>query len=125
MNNTATLTHRGLTLKQLLVFDALTCLVTGLLLVTAALPLATLLGLPQNLLFYAGVVLFPCAALMAVAARTGARALVWLVILGNFAWALASVAVAWMFEPTTVGMTFILAQAALVAGLGWMELRAR
>jgi hypothetical protein len=62
---------------------------------------------------------------MAVAARTGARALVWLVILGNFAWALASVAVAWLFEPTTVGMTFILAQAALVAGLGWMELRAR
>lgn len=123
--NHANTALRGFTLKQLLIVDALTCLITGVLLVAAANPLAALLGLPQSLLFYAGIVLFPCAALMAGAARTQARGLVWIVILGNFAWALASVAVAVTFTLTAIGMVFVLVQAAVVAGLGWLELRAR
>ena len=112
-------------LKQLLVVDALTCLVTGILLVAAAAPLAGLLGLPQNLLFYAGVVLFPCAGLMVMAARSLSAPLVWLVILGNIGWAVASVVVAFAFEPTAFGLVFVLAQAAVVAALGVMEWRAR
>jgi hypothetical protein len=125
MTHTATLPARGFTLKQLLMVDALTCLVTGLLLVAAAEPLAALLGLPRNLLFYAGVALFPCAVLMTAAARTGTRALAWLVIVGNFAWALASVGVALALSPTATGLAFILLQAAVVAILGWLEARAR
>src|SRR5690349_23214476 len=82
MNHSTTMAARGFTLKQLLIVDALTCVVTGVLLVAAAEPLAGLLGLPQQLLFYPGVLLFPCAGLMAVAARTTARGLVWIVILG-------------------------------------------
>jgi glucose uptake protein GlcU len=114
-----------LTLKQLLVVDALTCVVTGLLFVIAAAPLAGLLGLPQNLLFYAGLVLFPCAALMTLAARTQSPALVWLVILGNLAWAVGSVVVVFAFEPTALGTALTLGQAAVVALLGILEWRAR
>ena len=90
-------------LKPLLVLDALTCLVTGLVLVSAAGALAGFSGLPQSLLFYAGVILFPCAALMLLAWRTLAKSLVWLVIIGNVGWAVASVVVAFAFEPTSLG----------------------
>lgn len=113
------------TLKQLLVVDAVTCLVTGVVLTAASASLAALLGLPQSLLFHAGVALFPCAALMTAAARTLAKPLVWFVIFGNFAWAAASVVVAFALEPTAFGMVFVLAQAAVVAALGVMEWRAR
>ena len=123
--NTMTLeSPRRISLKQWLVVDALTCLVTGVVLVAATSTLATLLGLPGNLLFYAGVILFPCAALMALAARTLAKPLAWMVIAGNVGWALASVVVAFEFDTTSFGLAFVLAQAALVAALGWMEWRA-
>ncbi|HUQ09205.1 MAG TPA: hypothetical protein VM146_02735 [Steroidobacteraceae bacterium] len=116
---------RGFTLKQVLALDALTCLVTGAALVAAASPLAGLLGLPPGLLFYAGVVLFPCAALMLLASRTLATSLVWMVIMGNFAWVAASVLVAVALTPTALGFAVILGQAAVVALLGWLELRGR
>ena len=121
--NTATLTTRAFGLRQLLVVDALTCLVTGALLTSAAGFLAGLLGLPEVLLSVAGLALFPCAALMFIAARALSKPLVWLVILGNFAWALASVVVAFALDPTAVGLVFTLAQAAVVALLGILEWR--
>lgn len=123
MENTATL-NNGLTLEQLLKLDALTCLVTGIAFTAASGFLSGLLGLPQGLLFYAGLALFPCAALMLISARRRAQALLWLVILGNFAWAAASIVVALVLEPTTLGFAFTLAQAVLVAGLGALEWRA-
>ncbi len=116
---------RGFTLKQLLVVDALTCFVFGLLLIAAAAPLAALLGLPQSLLFYAGVALLPCAALMALAAKTLAKPLVAFVIVGNAAWVIASIAVVLMLEVTTLGLAFIVAQAAAVLVLAVLEWRAR
>jgi hypothetical protein len=118
---------RGFTLKPLLRFDALTCAPFGALLAVGAAPLAGLLGLPQALLFYAGLALLPCAALMWVAARTLARPLVWTVILGNVAWVVASVIVALAFEPTGLGLAFIITQALFVdvlAVLQWRALRA-
>lgn len=124
MNATALAARGSLTLKQLLVVDALTCLVTGLAFVLASTPLAGLLGLPAPLLFYAGVVLFPCAGLMLMASRSLAKPLVWPVIIGNFAWAAASVVVALVLEPTTLGHVFTLAQAGVVALLGYLEARA-
>ena len=122
--NTAIAT-RGFTLRQWLIVDALTCVATGLVLVVAASPLDTLLGLPTGLLNYAGIVLFPCGALMLWASRTLSPPLVWIVIAGNFAWAVASLAVAFALSPTGIGLAVILAQAAAVAALGWLELRAR
>ena len=121
---TLTATPRGFTLRQLLGFDAATCLAFGVLLMSVSAPLEGLLGLPASLLFYAGVVLLPCAALMALAARTLAKPLVALVVIGNFAWAVASVVVAFAFDTTTFGLVFVLGQAVLVATLGVLEMRA-
>jgi hypothetical protein len=111
-------------LRQILAIDAATCVAMGLLLVVAADPLSTLTGLPHALLFWAGVLLFPSALSMAAAAAVPRPALVWLVIAGNAAWALASVAVATvLFEPTSVGRAFVLLQAAVVAVLLVLERR--
>ena len=113
------------TLKQILNFDAATCIAFGLLLVVAAAPLSGFLGLPQSLLFYAGVVLFPSAALMLIAARKLSAPLVGLVIAGNAAWVVASVIVAFALEPTGFGVAFVLAQAAAVLVLLILEWKAR
>jgi hypothetical protein len=124
LNLAAAPTRPGFTLQQLLNFDALTCLLMGVALALGAGPLASLLGLPQTLLFYAGLALFPCAALMAITAKNQNRALVWTVILGNVAWVIGSVFVAFTFEVTALGMTFVLAQALAVDILVLLEWRA-
>jgi hypothetical protein len=111
-------------LRAVLAFDAVTCLVMGVLLVAGAAPLAGWSGLPVNLLRVAGVALFPSAALMATAAATRRPALVWLVIAGNVAWVLASLAVAAVVaSATAVGIISILVQAVAVAVLAWLEFR--
>lgn len=111
-------------LSRVLRVDAVTCAAMGLLLVAAATPLSSWLGLPAQLLFWAGVVLFPCAALMFVAARrTRFAPLVWVIVLGNLAWVAASAVVVLALDPTTLGLAFVAAQAAVVALLGWLEWR--
>jgi hypothetical protein len=111
-------------LPQVLRVDAFTCAAMGLLLVAAATPLSGWLGLPEPLLFWAGVVLFPCALLMLLAARRPRFGpLVGLIVLGNFAWVAASAVVAAVFSPTTLGLVFVLVQAAVVAVLAWLEWR--
>jgi hypothetical protein len=115
----------GFTLRQLLVADAVTCLVFGGLLVSGAGVLAPLLGIPAAWLFGAGVVLFPCAALMALAAKTLAPWLAGVVIAGNAAWVVASIAVLFAVEPTSLGVGFVLAQAAAVATLAVLEWKSR
>ena len=119
----ATRPARLLSLRLVLIADALTCLVFGLLLAAAAAPLAAGIGLPPVLLFYAGLVLLPCAALMAIAARTLNRHLVRLVIAGNLAWVAASLAVPFLFEVTGLGVAFVLGQAFVVAALACLEWR--
>jgi hypothetical protein len=114
-----------ITLKQILNFDAATCIAFGLLLMIGAAPLSGFLGLSQSLLFYAGVVLFPSAALMLIAARKLSAPLVGVVIAGNAAWVVASVIVAFALEPTGLGVAFVLAQAAAVLVLLILEWRAR
>src|SRR5262249_60388502 len=105
--------------------DAITCLAFGALLVFAAAPLATLLGLPQALLFWAGVVLFPSAALMLLAASKPSTTLVRMVMLGNVAWVLASVMLVFALEPNALGVAFLLVQAAAVTVLLALEWRLR
>jgi hypothetical protein len=121
---TVTQPARSFTLRQLLQFDAFTCAAFGILLTIAATPLAAMLGLPRALLFYAGLALIPCAGLMWLAVRTEATPLVWAVILGNLAWVAGSVIVAFAFEPTAIGLAFIVAQALFVGVLALLEWRA-
>ncbi|HWP17908.1 MAG TPA: hypothetical protein VNO84_02145 [Burkholderiaceae bacterium] len=112
-----------ISLRHVLAFDGLTCLLMGVLLVASAAPLSELLGLAQQLLFVAGLVLLPSAALMFVAARQSppARALVTLIVAGNVAWVAASVLVAVLASPTVLGLVFLLLQAAAVAVLAGLE----
>jgi len=112
-------------LRRVLGLDAATCLLMGLLLVSAESPLSAALGLPRGLVFWAGAALFPCAAVMAGAAtmRSPPPLLVWLVILGNAAWVAASVAVTMVFDPTWIGVAFVIGQACVVFFLLILERR--
>lgn len=119
----ATRPARFISLRRVLLADALTCFLFGLLLAVAAGAMAELIGLPRSLLFYAGLVLFPCAALMAIAAMTLNRHLVRVVIAGNVAWVAASVAVLVLYEVTGLGAAFVLGQAVAVTVLAFLEWR--
>ncbi len=110
-------------LRIVLGIDAATCIAMGLALLALAGPLGVLLGLPARLLFFAGLVLLPCAALMYATARSAGpnRTLAWVVVLGNLAWIVASIGIAATLAPTPLGIVFLLAQAAVVAVLGSLE----
>jgi hypothetical protein len=124
-------TAPGPSLNAVLLFDAATCAGMGLVLLALTLPIGTLLGLPAALLSAAGVLLLACAVPMLVAGRQQppAAGLVMLIVIGNMAWALASVYVAVSSDGiTTLGQVFVFAQALVVlvlAGLEWRALAAR
>ncbi|GGA62686.1 hypothetical protein [Pelagibacterium lentulum] len=115
-----------MTLKNILALDAATCALMGIALAAAAPTLSPLLTLPQDLLFYAGLLLLPIAGFMAILARqaqpwsTG----VWLVILGNAAWVLASIVVLATTGPNMLGAVFLTFQAGVVAMLALAEFKA-
>lgn len=114
-----------MTLNKILALDALTCALIGIVLTLSATALATLLALPQDLLFYAGCLLFPIALFMAVLARQARpwAAGVSLVIIGNAAWVLASLAVLVIASPNALGVGFLVIQALVVAVLALAEFR--
>ncbi|MBK4216051.1 hypothetical protein JJJ17_08950 [Paracoccus caeni] len=116
-----------MTIDRLLILDALTCLAMGALLVIGGVWLAGLLHLPPMLLFYAGLVLFPVALLMALIGMMDrpSPAGVWLVILGNAGWVLASLLVLLVTQPNAFGTAFVLLQVVVVAVLTLAEYRAR
>jgi hypothetical protein len=114
-----------LSLRNVLFFDAATCAVMGAALMLGADAIASLTLVPPSLLYYAGLALLPIAAFMAlVAMPANPPALgVWLVILGNLGWVVASLALifgSWI-APNTLGVLFIGAQAAAVAILAALE----
>ena len=118
----------GLTLKHILLIDAAACTAMGVLLALGSGWLARLLELPTPLLLYAGLVLFPIAGFMAyVATRQPIpRPDAWCVVLGNAAWVAGSL---WLLlsgwvAPNALGIAFVAAQAAVVAGLAFVEQRA-
>lgn len=110
--------------------DTASCAATGALQVAFTDALARLTGLPAPLLMGTGVFLLAYAALAAFMASrsTPPRALIGLVVVGNFGWAVACVAllVSGMFPVTAVGVAWVLAQAVCVivlAELQWTGLR--
>lgn len=119
---------QSLSLKRLLALDATTCAAMGALLLALASPIATLTRLPDGLLWWAGLVLLPVAAFMALAARS-APVPGWMsavVIFGNAFWVLASLAlpVLGLVSPNLIGSLFLLGQAAVVAGFAYAQYRA-
>lgn len=119
------MSNSPLTLRNVLFFDAATCVVMGAALMASAGPIASLTLVPPALLYYAGVALLPIAAFMAlVALPANPPALgVWLVILGNIGWVAASLALIFgdWIAPNTFGVLFIGAQAIAVAILAALE----
>lgn len=114
-----------MTIKKILALDALTCALMGVVLTLSASALAPLLALPRDLLFYAGCLLFPIAIFMGVLARQDRpwAAGVWLVIVGNAAWVLASLVALLLVAPNMLGAGFLAGQALVVAVLALAEFK--
>jgi hypothetical protein len=117
-------------LRNVLLADAASCLATGALQVAFTQALAELTQLPAPLLLATGWFLLAYAAVAALVATRQPipRALVWVFVAGNLAWAAvcAALLVARPFAPTLFGQAWIVAQAVTVvvlAELQWMGLR--
>ena len=121
-------------LRLALLGDAAASGATGLLLATAAGPLAGLLGLPEPLLRVAGLVLLPCAAFVAWAGTRAAppHPAVRAIIAINLLWVADSVLLVLLgpslagLKLTAFGVAFVLAQAAVVLSFAlaqWIALR--
>ena len=110
---------------RILWLDAALCLFTGLVLAVANAPIAAITAIPAGLVQWAGLLLLPVAAFMAfVASRRPVPAFgLILIVIGNLGWIVASLALltGFWFAPNAIGVTFILAQAALVALFAWIE----
>jgi hypothetical protein len=106
-------------LRLALIGDAIASGVTGLLLAGGAGLLTWPLGLPEQLMRYAGLFLLPYAA---VVAYVGTRAMVskpavWAIIAANVIWVVKSfllLASGWI-SPTGLGVLFVAAQALVVS----------
>ncbi len=111
--------------RRVLIVDAFTCAAAGALMAFVAAPLANLTHLPTTLLLWAGVSLFPVAALFAWMSRTPTlgRGLIWVAVVGNIAWVAASLAALALTTPNAFGYAFVLVQAAAVAALALLETR--
>lgn len=123
--NTSTLNPPVLTLRNVLVLDAVASGATGLLAIVASGFLAGLLELPAGLLLGAGLVLVPYVLFVIYTATRPAipRAAVWTIIAANALWAIASVLVllsGWV-APNALGVAFVLIQAGVVALLGQLQ----
>jgi hypothetical protein len=115
---------------RLLTVDAIATGATALLLPTAANALAPALQLPAELLRVAGFICAPFALWVFVLSRSASvpRGALAGIVTINFAWVIASVWVAFggVWQPSGLGIAFVLAQAAAVLGFaefGWMSLR--
>jgi len=112
-------------LRRALLADALISGATGLLMLIGANVLASLLGLPEALLRYAGLVLLPYGALVAyVATREQLRRwAVWAVIVANAIWAMDSIILllsGWL-TPNAICYAFIIFQALVVAAFAEIQ----
>ncbi|HWK13101.1 MAG TPA: hypothetical protein VNS02_01790 [Rhizobiaceae bacterium] len=112
-------------LRNVLAVDAAMSLAAGAVSVLGAGLLAPLLGLPQPLLFWAGLFLLPWSAFLFALSRRAelSRLLLIDVIAINGLWVVASVAilVAGLVTPNVLGIAFLLVQAAAVAVLAELQ----
>lgn len=118
--------HSNPTLQNILLLDAATCVAAGALMAFGSKFVASLTGIPAPLLAWAGLLLFPVAALMIFAGLqpVPSRPIVRLIVLGNIGWVVASLGVFAFIAPNALGYVFILAQAGAVAILALLEYNA-
>jgi hypothetical protein len=106
-------------LRNALLIDALASGATAILLVSGAGILEPLFGLPSQLLFWAGVALFPFVAMLVMTARrqSTSRLVLIDIIAINALWVVGSFAVLVFgsFSPSLLGIFFVTAQALAVA----------
>ena len=117
-------------LRAVVWFDASTGLLLGALHLLLTAPLAAWLGVPPGLLTVAGVMLLGYAALAVTIARarTMPRGALWVLIIANFAWALASLVLLLgsALTPTLLGQAYLVVHVvcvAVLAKLQWMGVR--
>lgn len=117
-------------LRNVLLADAASCLVSGAAQLGFNAVLARLLNLPAALLLGTGLFLVVYGAIVAfIATRDPVpRPVAWLLVFGNLGWAAACIALlaSGVVAPTGLGMAWVLAQAACVAVLAelqWTGLR--
>lgn len=106
-------------LRAALIGDAAASGATGLLMFAGGGFLTSLLGLPENLLRYAGLFLLPYAAFVAWLGIQDSlsRGAVWPVVISNALWAADSLlllVVGWV-TPTALGLAFVTFQAVVAA----------
>lgn len=106
-------------LRNTLFADALVSGAAGILMMLGAPLLSPLLGLPGELLFWAGLVLVPFVAMLVVIARraTVSRLVMIDIIVINALWVAGSFALLFSgaVDPTMLGIAFVTAQAVTVA----------
>lgn len=105
-------------LRKALIADAVISGAAALLMAFGADLVASLTALPAPLLVWAGAVLFPFVALLAITARREAapKALLGFIILANIAWVVASLVLVFAaLTPNTLGYAFVIGQALAVA----------
>src|SRR5262245_1170629 len=122
---TATTSTAPVLLRRALLGDAVISGGTGALMAGAAGPLSGLLGLPAGLLFWAGIVLLPFAAILVYLGTRArvSRPAAWIVVGCNVLWAVASLALlatGWV-APTALGYGFTIFQALVVALFGELQ----
>ncbi|TAJ34664.1 MAG: hypothetical protein EPO67_05725 [Reyranella sp.] len=114
-------------LRRVLLVDAATCVLAGLVMAVGAKFVNGLTAIPTGLLLPAGLILFPIAAFMAFVATRAqvSRGAVWLIVIGNAGWIVASLYVVLgnAIAPNGLGQIFIGAQALAVALLTLLEYR--
>jgi len=112
-------------LRQALLLDAFASGTMGLAMTAASGPIAGLLDLPMPFVLYIGIFLIAFALFLLALTRQErpAPSLVWLVIVGNAGWVVASIAILFtdLIAPNTLGAIVIVAQAAAVALFAELE----
>ena len=112
-------------LKNILLIDAMTCTILFVTCVFATATVATLLGLPSEVVAVAGWVGLPSALLMLFVARqkVPSKGVANLIAVGNIGWVAASFAVLAIFagQMTWVGIAVVVVQAIVVLDLAIFE----
>ena len=117
------MTNNGNFLRQALLLDAGASGLMGIVMATAPSFVGRLLNLPSGFVLGIGLFFVVFAATLLVLRRYPLPALIWLVILGNAAWGVASIAVLFtdLLAPNMLGVAVIVFQAVAVLVFAELE----